>query len=396
MNFATSITEKPRIYAIIVAAGTGSRAGGEVPKQYQRIAGKKLLRYSAEVLAHHPAIAGVQVVIHPNYQAYYNELKQHVTVLPAAFGGATRTESVAAGLEALSLYHPDYVLIHDAARPFLSSEIIDGLLEKLTPDRAAVPTLPVADTVRRYAEGAWSEVPRDGLMRIQTPQAFPYAALKKIYETATPGTTDDAALWLAAGHDLAYIPGAEELRKVTTANDMEWAKAHATPLRRTAVGLGFDVHAFVPAAEDGNIRIGGINIPSMKRLHGHSDADVVLHALVDALLGAIGDGDIGQHFNPSDERWRGADSRQFVAEALARVTARGGIIEHVDVTIIGERPKIAPHREAMREALAQMLHLPLAYVSIKATTTEKLGFTGREEGLAAQAVASVSLPQVLA
>lgn len=385
------MTQPPRIYALIVAAGTGARVGGEVPKQYRRVGGKKLLRYSAEMLAHHPAIAGAQVVIHPNFQAYYNELRAHVTLLPVAFGGATRSESVAAGLEALAPYHPDYVLIHDAARPFLTREVIDALIAKLTPEQGVVPVLPVADTVRRHDDGVWSEVPRDGLMRIQTPQAFPFDALKKLYATGAAGT-DDAALWLAAGRPLAYVEGAEELRKVTTADDMEWAESHARRARRTAVGFGYDVHALVPAGDAGVIRLGGVDIASMHKLHGHSDADVVLHAIVDALLGALGEGDIGSHFPPSDARWKGADSKIFIAEAHSRVAARDGIIEHVDITLVGERPKIGPHREEMRAAIAQLLHVPLARVSMKATTTEKLGFEGREEGIACHAVATVSLP----
>ncbi len=439
----------PRIYALIVAAGTGSRAGGEVPKQYQPIAGRSMLAYSAERLAHHPAIAGVQVVIHPKHQAYYNPIRHALTLLPVAFGGAERADSVAAGLAALAPHAPDYVLIHDAARPFLSNEVIDALIAKLSPERAALPALPVVDTVRRTADGAWEEVPRDGLMRIQTPQVFPFAALHQLYNTslrggvadaapeqsergdlksnvepiqtkentsaadaarwiATPSArddgavpTDDAALWLAAGLPLDYVIGEEELRKVTTQNDLQWAENHvslarsAASTRRVAVGSGYDVHALVPAGDAGVIRLGGIDIPSAHKLHGHSDADVVLHAVVDALLGAIAEGDIGSHFPPSDARWKGANSSIFVEEARRLVHARGGVIQHLDITIIGERPKISPHREAMREAIAHLLHAPVSRVSVKATTTEKLGFEGREEGIACNAVVTLSLPEDL-
>lgn len=420
MSYGFEIMTQPRIYALIVAAGTGSRAGGELPKQYQPIAGKPMLAYSAEALAHHPAIAGVQVVIHPQHQAYYSPIRHALTLLPVAFGGAQRADSVAAGLAALASYNPDYVLIHDAARPFLSTEVIDALIAKLSPDHAAVPVLPVVDTLRREVNGAWEEVPRAGLMRIQTPQAFPFQALRALFleeglspfapaarNPAAHGSrealrtpdqppttlTDDAALWLAAGLPLDYVMGAEELRKVTTPADIAWAENKMTAPRRVVVGSGYDVHALVPAGEGGVIRLGGIDIESAHKLHGHSDADVVLHAVVDALLGAIAEGDIGSHFPPSDPRWKGADSKIFVEEARARVHAHGGVIQHLDITLIGERPKISPHRDAMRAAIAHLLHLPITRVSVKATTTEKLGFEGREEGIACSAVVTLSLPE---
>lgn len=299
-------------------------------------------------------------------------------------GGAERADSVAAGLEALAQHNPEYVLIHDAARPFLSHAMIDRILGALSPDVGVVPALAVADTVRRLDGDTWSDVSRDGLMRVQTPQAFPFAALQKIY--ATGAASDDAAIWLAAGRKLAYVAGDEELRKVTTAEDIAWANARAGA-RRVAVGSGYDVHALIPG--DGVIRLGGIDIAHTHKLDGHSDADVVLHAVVDALLGAISAGDIGSFFPPTDARWKGANSAIFIEEARAQVAARGGEIQHLDVTIIGERPKISPHREAMRERIAAMLKLPLSHVSVKATTTEKLGFTGREEGIACQAIATV-------
>lgn len=388
---------QPTIYALIVAAGTGTRVGGEIPKQYHELAGKPLLQYSAETLAHHQAIAGVQVVIHPKHQAYYNPVREKVTMLPTTFGGAERSESVAAGLEALAPFMPDYVLIHDAARPFLPSATIDALIAAATPETGIIPVIPVVDTVRRLEDGIWSEMDRTGIMRIQTPQMFPFETLRQIYASGVSGATDDAALWLAAGHTLTYVQGAEELRKVTTLDDVLWAEKHATQTRRmrTAVGMGFDVHALIPAGDVGIIRLGGVDIESAHKLHGHSDADVVLHAIVDALLGTVAEGDIGSHFPPTDERWKGADSKIFIEEARARVLAHGGVIEHIDVTIIGERPKISPYRELIRVTVAHLLHLPLSRVSIKATTTEKLGFTGREEGLATQVVATVSLPEDL-
>lgn len=374
-------------YALVVAAGSGVRLGGTLPKQYQPIAGVPMLRHSVAALLAHPGISGVQVVMGAGQEALYAHAfpQGYPKLLPPVTGGAARPDSVAAGLLALSPHAPDDVLIHDAARPFLTRAMIDQILAALTPECAVVPALPVVDTVRRYTDGEWADVDRAGLMRIQTPQAFPFAALRAL--SPSPTATDDAALWLAAGKKLVSVPGMESLRKVTTMDDLIWAEQHAARTRM-AVGMGFDVHAFV-ASPNGFVTLGGVQIPHTHRLDGHSDADVVLHAVVDALLGAVAAGDIGSHFPPSDPQWRGADSRMFIAEALRLVTLHGGVIEHLDVTIIGERPKITPHRDAMRAAIAAMLNLALAQVSVKATTTEKLGFTGREEGLAAQAVATV-------
>ncbi len=383
---------QPRIYALIVAAGAGSRAGGVLPKQYHALGGRAMLRHSVEALLHHHVIAGVQVVIHPEHYDLYAQSVDGLALLPQVYGGSERSDSVRAGLNALAPHQPDYVLIHDAARPFLSHAVLDMLIEKLLPHHAVVPALAVADTLRRHVAGGWEEIPRAGVMRIQTPQAFPFEALKKIY--ASGAATDDAALWLAAGFPLDYVHGSEELRKVTTAEDIMWAEKKFTASTRSVVGMGYDVHALVPSGEEGVIRLGGVDIASAHKLHGHSDADVVLHAIVDALLGTVAEGDIGSHFPPSETRWKGANSRVFMEEARARVAAHGGVISHVDVTIIAERPKVAPHRDAMRAAIAEMLHVPIARVSVKATTTEKLGFTGREEGVACQAVATVSLPEM--
>lgn len=391
-----------RIFALVVAAGTGSRAGGELPKQYQPIAGKPMLRYAVEALATHPAITAVQVVIHPAHAECYRAAFSHDAerelsskLLPPIHGGEQRSDSVRAGLATLVAHAPDYLLIHDAARPFLSHAVIDRIIEKLSPEHAVFPALPVHDTVRRRDGERWSEVSRDGLLRIQTPQAFPFAAFQNII--ARGAATDDAAVWLAAGNQLVYVEGEEELRKVTTPNDIAWAEKNArlTGTMRSVVGMGFDVHALIPSGAKGMMRLGGIDIPCPFRLEGHSDADVALHALVDALLGTITDGDIGQHFPPGDARWKGADSAVFVTETVKKVRARGGAIQHVDLTIICEAPKIAPHRDAMRACIAKLLDIPLGYVSVKATTTEKLGLTGRGEGIAAQAVVTVTLPEHL-
>ncbi|MES2984685.1 MAG: bifunctional 2-C-methyl-D-erythritol 4-phosphate cytidylyltransferase/2-C-methyl-D-erythritol 2,4-cyclodiphosphate synthase [Pseudomonadota bacterium] len=387
------MTTAPRIFALIVAAGTGTRAGQGVPKQYRPIAAKPLLRYSCEAFLRHPSIAGVQVVIHPDHAPLYQVATSGLMLLPPVAGGAQRADSVLAGLTALAPHRPDYVLIHDAARPFLRASTIDALIAALTPVQAVLPALPMADTVRRFEGHGWLEVPREGLMRMQTPQAFPFTRLLSMVRGGDPAATDEAAIWLAAGGLLGYVPGDEELRKVTNAADIIWAERTAGGAQRTAVGMGFDVHALMPAGEKNVIRLGGIDIEHHHKLHGHSDADVVLHAIVDALLGAIGAGDIGSHFPPSDPQWQGADSALFVEEARAQVAQRGGVINHVDVTLMCEAPKISPHRDAMRAAIAAMLQLPLSRVSVKATTTEKLGFTGREEGIAAQAVATIRLPE---
>lgn len=431
MLYKRGMSETPRIFALIVAAGTGSRAGGGVPKQYQPLAGQPMLRYSLAALARHPAIMGVQAVIHPEHAALYaTATAGFTTLLPPIHGGAERADSVRAGLTALAAHAPDYVFIHDAARPFLSQAMITALCRGLSLTEAVLPALAVADTVRRFEGGTWHEVSRKSLMRMQTPQVFPYLALRAMieggetravvpppfggrlgggrYESppspyAPPpqpspagggsSPTDEAAVWLAAGGRLRYVEGHEELRKVTTPEDIAWADAHARGMSRTAIGMGYDVHALMPSGDAGVIRLGGIDIESAHKLHGHSDADVVLHAIVDALLGSIAAGDIGSFFPPSEAKWKGANSAIFIEEARAQVAARGGIIQHLDITIIGEQPKISPHRDAMRAAIAGMLGLPLTQVSVKATTTEKLGFTGREEGIACHAVATVTLPR---
>lgn len=378
------MSQPPRIAALIVAAGTGSRAGGDVPKQYQMLGAKPMLRHSVERLLVHPLISSVRVIIHPEHAELYAAATASLTLPPPIIGGVQRADSVRAGLAALATENPDFVLVHDAARPFISTAVLDRLIAKLDSKAGVVPTVPMADTVRRHRDGAWEEVPREGLHRMQTPQAFPYAALVKAH---SGDVTDEAAAWLAAGHALEYVEGEERLRKMTTAADM----AFATP-RRIATASGFDVHQLMPAGPGHPMRLGGIDIAHDHKLHGHSDADVVLHAITDALLGTLGEGDIGTHFPPSDDRWKGADSKQFVAEATRLIATRGGLIQHVDVTIICEAPKIGPHREAMRHSIANLLGVPLNYVSVKATTTEQLGFTGRKEGIAAQAVATVTLP----
>ena len=383
------MTPTSRIAALIVAAGSGTRAGGGLPKQYAPVAGKPMLRHSIERLLAHPAIAAVHVVIHPGHIVHYEAAAAGLNLAPPITGGAERADSVRAGLAAIAADAPDYVLVHDAARPFLSSAVLDRLIAALTPATGVVPVLPVADTVRRFTHGSWQEISRDGLLRIQTPQAFPYRLLADAMARAAQ-PTDEAAAWLAASHPLAYVEGEAALAKITSAAELRSAMQPAT---RTATGMGYDVHALMPAGQAHHIRLGGIDIPHDHKLHGHSDADVVLHAIVDALLGALAEGDIGSHFPPSDPQWKGANSSIFLEAARKKVEAREGVIEHLDITLICEHPKISPHREAIRTHIAQLLQLPLNRVSLKATTTEKLGFTGREEGIACHAIATLKLPE---
>lgn len=380
-----------RIHAIIVAAGAGLRAGGGVPKQYRSVAGQPLLRHAVQGLLAHPAITGVSVVINPECRALHDAAVAGLPLPPPVAGGATRQASVLAGLEALAADPPDIVLVHDAARAFVPAAVIDALVAAF--DDAGVdgacPALPQVDSLRRGRDGRFSgSVDRDGLWRVQTPQAFRYPALLAAHRAAAPGATDEVAIALAAGLAVAITPGDERAFKVTEPAD--FAKAEAMTVYSSRAASGFDVHRFGPGD---HVWLCGVKIPHDAGLIGHSDADAGLHALTDALLGTIAAGDIGDHFPPSDDRWKGAASDQFLAHAVQLVRERGGIIDHVDVTLICERPKVGPHRAAMRARMAAILGIAVDRVSVKATTTEKLGFTGRQEGLAAQAMASVRLPE---
>ncbi len=380
-----------RIHAIIVAAGSGIRAGGGIPKQYRSVAGQPLLRHAIEGLLGHPAISGVTVVINPDCRALYDAAVAGLPLPAPVAGGATRQASVLAGLEALAADPPDLVLVHDAARAFVPAAMIDALLAAFNDPAldGACPALPQVDSLRRGADGRFSgSVDRDNLWRVQTPQAFRYPAILAAHRAAAPGQTDEVAIALAAGLGVAITPGDEHAFKVTEPAD--FAKAQAMTNYSFRAASGFDVHKFGPGD---HVWLCGVKIPHEAGLVGHSDADAGLHALTDALLGTIAAGDIGDHFPPSDDRWKGAASDQFLAHAAALVRVRGGIIDHVDVTLICERPKIGPHREAMRARLADILGLAPNRVSVKATTTEKLGFTGRQEGIAAQAMASVRVPE---
>jgi 2-C-methyl-D-erythritol 4-phosphate cytidylyltransferase/2-C-methyl-D-erythritol 2,4-cyclodiphosphate synthase len=382
-----------RTVALIVAAGRGERAGGEVPKQYARVAGRAVLAHAIDALAAHPGIAAVHVVIGAGQEALYHEAIGGRALPPPLIGGATRRDSVRAGLEALTAQAPDRILIHDAARPFTPHEVIDRLLAALDSAEGAVPVLPVVDSLARAQGELGAPVDRDGLVRVQTPQAFRYDAILAAHRAwrGEVEATDDAQVARAAGLAVVTVAGDVRLDKLTHPADLLAAEARLSPTLVTRTGMGFDVHAFGPG--DG-IMLGGVAIAHDHALVGHSDADVALHALTDALLGAIGDGDIGSHFPPTDPRWKGADSGRFLDHARSLVSARGGRIDHVDVTVICERPKVGPHRAAIRTRIAELLQVREGRVSIKATTTERLGFTGRGEGIAAQAIATIRLPEI--
>ncbi len=377
----------PRIAALIVAAGQGVRSGSAIPKQFAPVAGKAMVAHSHATLTRHPGIERVLVAIGDGQQLM---LAEAVGAVSHVQGGATRRLSVLNGLEALTSDAPDLVLIHDAARPFIPAKVIDRLVMALADNPGAVPVLPVADTIVRGGDVLGDVVPRDGLQRVQTPQAFHFAdilAAHRNWQGDEP--TDDAQMLRAAGGAVALVEGDMMLEKITHPADFAAAEArHGTNLISRSAS-GYDVHR-LEAGEQ--LWLGGVLIPHDKGLSGHSDADVALHAITDALLGTIAAGDIGTHFPPSDLQWRGAESGQFLRHAATLVEQVGGIIDFIDLTLICEAPKIGPHREAMRARIAELLRLPTSRISVKATTTERLGFTGRGEGIAAQAVATVRVP----
>lgn len=380
----------PRIAVLIVAAGRGERAGLGLPKQFQPLHGVPMLRRTVATFRAYPQITEIQVVVGAGQEAQASTILEGLDLLPMILGGDTRQDSVRLGLEALALHRPDFVLIHDAARPFVSPQMISSLIAALGSALAAVPLLAVADTLKREAEdGVWTTVPREGLFRAQTPQAFHFATVLKAHrDHRNVSVTDDMALAELAGLKVAAVPGEEINTKMTKAEDFALAERLLAGTAEYRTGFGLDAHCFAPG---NHVWLCGVKIPHDATLAGHSDADAGLHALTDAILGAIGQGDIGQHFPPTDEKWRGAPSSVFLAHAATLVAAAGGMIVNCDVTLICERPKIAPHRDAMRARIAEILQLDVSRVSVKATTTEGMGFTGRREGLAAQAVATVRL-----
>src|ERR1043166_8734065 len=364
----------PSVAAIVVAAGRGLRVGGNAPKQYRIIGTRSVIRSSIDVFVAHPGVDAVQPVIHPDDTARFDAEGAGLALLPAVFGGATRQASVRAGLEALTPHKPHLVLVHDAARPFVSAALIDRAIAAAAENGAAVPVMPVVDTVKTVDTGGMvtGTVDRATLRTVQTPQAFGFAPLLDAHRRAQAAGredfTDDAALAEWVGLKVATFEGEAGNVKLTTANDFARAEAAGlAALGDVRSGFGFDVHPF-------------------------ADADVVLHALVDAILGALSDGDIGVHFPPSDPQWRGASSDRFLAFAVERVRARGGRIAHLHATVVFEAPRVGPHRAAMRARIAAIAGIEVDRVAVKATTSERLGFTGRGEGIAAMATATVRLP----
>ncbi len=391
MNDSAALTQEN--HALIVAAGQGERSGLDLPKQYAMVKGQAMVRHSAASLLNHPNIAKLWVVIGAGQEQQLDHALAKLPGYEVVVGGATRQESVRNGLSAIAAAGgAKNILIHDAARPFLSSAMIDRLVSALVEESAAIPVLPTIDTMINVSNGRASDtVDRNSLWRVQTPQAFDFDKLIQAHSQWMGGNdaTDDAQIFRTAGHQVAIVEGDEALNKYTTASDFaETSKDNMTQIR---TGMGFDVHQLVFGEE---LWLGGLKIDHDKGLAGHSDADVLLHALTDALLGAAGAGDIGDHFPPSDPKWRGASSDKFVEFAASVIKEKGGCINNVDMTVICEAPKIKPHREAMRQNVANMLDISVDRVSVKATTTERLGFTGRGEGIAAQAVATISMELV--
>ncbi len=385
------------VAAVLLAAGSGTRAGGDLPKQFRMLGDRPVLAWSAGALIAHPRITSLMVVTAPGQEdlarAALGPLADHVRIVT---GGASRRESVRNALEALAAGDaalPAAVLVHDGARPGLGAAVLDRLIAAIDDGaRAAIPVLPVVDTlVTARPEASGAVVDRAPLRRVQTPQAFHVPSVLAAH-SAWPQDdepTDDAQMMRAHGHEVMMIEGEAALEKITLPGDHERIGRLLAPPMVSRTGMGFDVHRLEPGTA---LWLCGVLVPHSHGLSGHSDADVAIHALVDALLGTLAEGDIGSHFPPSDPQWRGASSDRFLAYAIERIAVRGGILDHVDVTIICEAPKIGPHRAAMRERLAGICGLPLTAISVKATTTERLGLTGRREGIAAQAVASVRLP----
>ncbi|HET6606308.1 MAG TPA: bifunctional 2-C-methyl-D-erythritol 4-phosphate cytidylyltransferase/2-C-methyl-D-erythritol 2,4-cyclodiphosphate synthase [Rhodopila sp.] len=374
-----------KVAAILVAAGSGSRFGGETPKQFLLTAGKPVIRHAAERLIGHVSLLQPVGEVEP-IEAALNG----IPMLPVVAGGATRQDSVRNALEALAAHAPDYVLIHDAARPFIPPGTIESLLAELREVAGAIPAAPVPDTLKRVERGVIVEtVPRSGLFRAQTPQAFRFQTLLSAHLSGIDGTTDDASLLEAVGESVAVVPGSDDNIKLTYPDDLLRLERIMTGLSLPRVGTGFDVHAF---ADGRKLVLCGIEVAHERGLAGHSDADVGIHALCDAIYGALAEGDIGRHFPPSEATWKDADSARFLEHARDRIAARGGRLINADVTLICERPKITPYAPAMIERIASLLHVGVERISVKATTTEKLGFTGRREGIAAQAAVSILVP----
>ncbi len=378
-----------KIAGLLLAAGTGMRFGGATPKQFTSLGGKPVLRHAAEALGSHVAL--LQPVGEP---AAVTAALAGLEHLPVVAGGEERQDSVRAGLEALAPYAPDLVLVHDGARPVIPAGTIEAVLAALARHEGAIPALPVTDTLKRGMGGMITEtVPRAGLYRAQTPQGFRFATLLRLHRSAAgKAATDDAALLEHAGLAVALTAGAEQNIKLTYPEDRLRLQTLIGATMIPRIGTGFDVHAM---AADRPMILCGVTIPFELGLAGHSDADVGIHALCDAIYGALAEGDIGRHFPPSEADWKDADSARFLRHAAQRIAARGGRLANADVTLICERPKITPHAPAMIARLAELLGVQTGVISVKATTTERLGFTGRGEGIAAQAAVMLLLPEEL-
>jgi 2-C-methyl-D-erythritol 4-phosphate cytidylyltransferase/2-C-methyl-D-erythritol 2,4-cyclodiphosphate synthase len=377
--------DRPRTALLLVAAGTGSRLGADIPKQFLSLAGRPVIRHCLDSLA--PDVDLVQPVGDAAAIAAALDGVAHLPVVP---GGATRQDSVRAGLEALAPHAPEVVLVHDSARPYVPPGIVAALQAALRDHHGAIPAVPVADTLKRGEDGRITEtVSRTGLFRAQTPQAFHFKLLLDLHRAAPEGATDDAAILESAGHTVALVAGDEQNVKLTYKEDLVRLERILAGGLIPRVGSGYDVHAF---AEARPLILCGVAVPHERGLSGHSDADVGIHALCDAIYGALAEGDIGRHFPPSEAAWKDADSARFLRHAAGRIAARGGMLANADVTLICERPKITPHAPAMIARLAELLGVDASRISVKATTTERLGFTGRMEGIAAQAVATVLVP----
>jgi 2-C-methyl-D-erythritol 4-phosphate cytidylyltransferase/2-C-methyl-D-erythritol 2,4-cyclodiphosphate synthase len=374
--------------AVIVAAGKGLRAGGGLPKQYRDLRGVPVLARAITAFLSHSGISDVVAVIGAEDRDRFEALvRPHLAgQVLLAEGGATRAESVAAGLAALATRDIAEVLVHDGARPLVSADLISRIIQATRDHGAAAPALAVSDTLWRASDRVDAVVPRDRLFRTQTPQGFRYAALVAAHANAPAAATDDVAVARAAGLDVAVVPGDEDNIKITEAGDFARAARLLGGTMDVRTGNGFDVHAFEPG---NHVTLCGIDIPHDRALKGHSDADVAMHALTDAIYGALSEGDIGRWFPPSDPQWKGAASHVFLSHAADRIHTRGFRLTHADVTIICEMPKIAPHADKMRQRLADILGIDVARISVKATTSERLGFTGRSEGIAAMATATL-------
>jgi len=385
-----------RTAAILVAAGRGLRAGAGGPKQYREIGGQTVIFRAMQAFCRHPDVFAVQPVVNPDDAAVFNEAVAGLRHQPPTNGGATRQASVHAGLEALAAAKPDIVLIHDAARPFVTPAVISRAIDAAGRTGAAVPAIPVTDTIKQVSDtGDVEATPERASLRIaQTPQAFRFDVILDAHRRAAregrSDFTDDAALAEWAGLTVATFEGDPANMKLTTPEDFIREEARlAAQLGDIRTGTGYDVHAF---GDGDHLMLCGVRVPHTKGFLAHSDGDVGLHALVDAILGALADGDIGSHFPPTDPQWKGAASDKFLKYAVERVTARGGRIANLEVTMICERPKIGPLRDTMRARIAEITGLNISRVAVKATTSERLGFTGREEGIAATASATIRLP----